>query len=37
MPTLYGAFGSPFVRKTLVALAEKGIAFDHEQVIPINV
>ena len=37
MPTLYGAFGSPFVRKALVALAEKGIPFDHEQVIPINV
>ena len=37
MPTLYGALGSPFVRKALVALAEKGIPFDHEQVIPINV
>src|SRR5271168_1751356 len=37
MPTVYGALGSPFVRKTLVALAEKGIAFDLEQVIPINV
>src|SRR5271157_1067224 len=37
MPTLYGAFGSPFVRKVFVALTEKGIAFDHEQVIPFNV
>lgn len=37
MPTVYGALGSPFVRKTLVALAEKGIPFDLEQVIPINV
>jgi len=34
MPTVYGALGSPFVRKVLVALAEKGIAYDHEQVIP---
>jgi glutathione S-transferase len=37
MPTVYGAFGSPFVRKVLVAMAEKGIAFDHEQVIPFGV
>jgi glutathione S-transferase len=37
MPTLYGSFGSPFVRKAFVALTEKGIAFDHEQVIPFNV
>jgi len=34
MPTLYGAFGSPFVRKAIVALTEKGIGYDHEQVIP---
>jgi glutathione S-transferase len=34
MPTVYGAFGSPFVRKVLVAMAEKGIAFDHEQTVP---
>jgi glutathione S-transferase len=34
MPTLYGAFGSPFVRKGLVALTEKGIKFDHEQTNP---
>ncbi len=37
MPTLYGALGSPFVRKVVVALTEKGIAFDHEQVIPFGV
>ncbi len=34
MPTLYGALGSPFVRKAIVALSEKGIKYDHEQVIP---
>ncbi len=34
MPKLLGAFGSPFVRKVYVALTEKGIAFEHEQVIP---
>ena len=27
MPTLYGAPISPFVRKVMVALAEKGIAY----------
>lgn len=34
MPTLYGVLGSPFVRKAIVALTEKGIEYDHEQVIP---
>lgn len=34
MLTLYGALGSPFVRKALIALAEKGLSFEHEQVIP---
>src|SRR5579863_1420310 len=34
MPTVYGALGSPFVRKVLVAFAEKKIPFDHEQTIP---
>jgi glutathione S-transferase len=34
MPKLLGAFGSPFVRKAYVALTEKGIPFEHEQVIP---
>ena len=34
MTTLYGSFGSPFVRKVVVALGEKGIAFDHDPVVP---
>jgi len=37
MPTVYGVPASPFVRKVLVALAEKGIAHDREDVIPVNV
>src|SRR5215471_1393447 len=35
MPTLYGAPVSPFVRKTMVALAEKGIAYEHDPVLPL--
>jgi glutathione S-transferase len=37
MPTLYGAGLSPFVRKVRVVLAEKGVAYDHDPVIPFNV
>ena len=37
MPTLIGANPSPFVRKVRVVLAEKGIAYDQEQLIPFNV
>jgi glutathione S-transferase len=37
MPTVYGIAISPFVRKVRVALAEKGIAYDHDPVIPMNV
>lgn len=34
MPILYGAPVSPFVRKVMVALAEKGIAYEHDPVLP---
>jgi len=34
MPTLYGVNGSPFVRKVHVVLTEKGMAYDHEPVMP---
>lgn len=34
MPTLYGAPVSPFVRKVMVALAEKGIAYEQDPVVP---
>lgn len=37
MPTVYGIAFSPFVRKVRVALAEKGIAYEHDPVIPVNV
>jgi glutathione S-transferase len=37
MPTVYGVNASPFVRKVRVALAEKGIAYDLDPVIPVNV
>lgn len=34
MTILHGANLSPFVRKVRIALAEKGIAYDQEQVVP---
>jgi glutathione S-transferase len=34
MPTVYGANASPFVRKVRVFLAEKGIPYDLEPVLP---
>jgi glutathione S-transferase len=37
MPKLYGINLSPFVRKVRVALAEKGIAYEHDPIIPVNV
>jgi glutathione S-transferase len=37
MPTVYGVNASPFVRKVRIALAEKGIPYDLEPVIPVNV
>src|SRR5512135_405096 len=37
MPTVFGVNASPFVRKVRVALAEKGIAYDLDPVIPVNV
>jgi glutathione S-transferase len=37
MPTVHGANASPFVRKVRVFLAEKGIAYDLDPVIPVNV
>lgn len=37
MPTLYGAAASPFVRKVRIVLDEKGIAYEHDPVIPFNV
>ncbi len=36
MPTVYGVSPSPFVRKVLVALTEKGIDYDHEIVSPFD-
>ena len=37
MPTVYGVPISPFVRKVRVAMAEKGIAYDLDPVVPVNV
>jgi glutathione S-transferase len=37
MPTVHGVNASPFVRKVRVFLAEKGIPYDLEPVIPLNV
>src|SRR6185369_11981772 len=36
MPTLYGISASPFVRKVRIALAEKGITYEHDPVIPLS-
>jgi glutathione S-transferase len=37
MSVLHGAIVSPFVRKVRVALAEKGIAYDSDPVVPFGV
>src|SRR2546422_5505554 len=37
MPTVYGIPLSPFVRKVRVAMAEKGLKYDLDPVIPVNV
>jgi glutathione S-transferase len=37
MPVVYGVNASPFVRKVRVVLAEKGVPYEREDVIPINV
>ena len=37
MPTVFGINASPFVRKVRVFLAEKGIAYNLDPVIPVNV
>jgi glutathione S-transferase len=37
MPTLIGVNASPFVRKVRVVLAEKGIPYEREDLIPVNV
>lgn len=36
MLKLYGAHASPFVRKVRVALAEKGLAYEHDPQLPFN-
>jgi hypothetical protein len=33
---LHGAAGSPFVRKVGIVLAEKGLAYEHVQTIPVS-
>ncbi len=37
MPTIHGVNASPFVRKVRVAMAEKGLEYDLEPVMPIGV
>ncbi len=37
MPTVYGVNASPFVRKVRVFLAEKGIPYELDPVVPFNV
>lgn len=34
MPTLHGVAGSPYVRKVIVALGEKGVEYEHVVVMP---
>ncbi len=37
MPTIYGVNASPFVRKVRVFMTEKGLPYELEPIIPINV
>jgi glutathione S-transferase len=37
VPTVYGVIASPFVRKVRAVLAEKGVAYELESIIPVNV
>ena len=37
MPKVHGASLSPFVRKVLIFLEHKGVAYEHDPIVPINV